>query len=393
MKTRLFFIAMSLFCVANMGAQLKVNSNGNVGVGINPQEKLHVNGKVIVVNEIITHGGLEVERANSAHSNIKIGHQENNRIYVDESSNKYYGGGIWIRVHNDDVRHDYIDALMITEDGNIGIGDRTPSYKLDVNGDIATYGTVRLSSDKRLKKKIMSLNSSLAKLQQLEGVSYFKRKPLNTMRPQLADEEFEQLDSLDRELYPTPLLKGAVAEDQDATPGLGFIAQDLQDVFPELVAEDNDGYLTIDYIALIPVIVEAMKEQQAIIDAQSLKIKRLEGFSSNKAPWLGLKSANVSTDAKEESSGVAAKSTFLYQNVPNPFNARTEIKYFIPEEAQNAALYIFDLQGKMLKQNSIYEKGMGRLAINAFEFKAGMYIYTLIIDGQEVDSKRMILTE
>ncbi len=48
---------------------------------------------------------------------------------------------------------------------------------------------------------------------------------------------------------------------------LGFLAQDVQALFPELVEEDKDGYLYVDYVGLIPVLVESVKEQQEQIDS------------------------------------------------------------------------------------------------------------------------------
>lgn len=53
---------------------------------------------------------------------------------------------------------------------------------------------------------------------------------------------------------------------------------------------------------------------------------------------------------------------------------------------------IFDMQGTLLNQISIVEKGESFVTIHANQYKAGMYMYSLIIDGKEIDTKRMILT-
>jgi hypothetical protein len=83
----------------------------------------------------------------------------------------------------------------------------------------------------------------------------------------------------------------------------------------------------------------------------------------------------------------------LYQNTPNPFTHDTEIRFFIPEEAQKSNLYVFTLQGRLLMNKPLNTKGNGSLTINSTELKPGMYVYSLHIDGIEVDSKRMVLTE
>ena len=82
---------------------------------------------------------------------------------------------------------------------------------------------------------------------------------------------------------------------------------------------------------------------------------------------------------------------FLFQNTPNPFTAETEIKYFVPVNADNAVIYVFSLNGNLLLTKPITQLGNGSIIINGNELEAGMYIYTLAVDGQEVDSKRMIL--
>jgi len=51
------------------------------------------------------------------------------------------------------------------------------------------------------------------------------------------------------------------------------------------------------------------------------------------------------------------------------------------------------LQGKQIKQINIEERGNGSVIINGYELTPGMYMYTLIVDGKEIDTKKMILTE
>jgi hypothetical protein len=51
------------------------------------------------------------------------------------------------------------------------------------------------------------------------------------------------------------------------------------------------------------------------------------------------------------------------------------------------------MSGSPVKTISIIQKGKGSIIINGAELNPGMYLYTLIADGKEVDTKRMILTE
>ncbi len=83
----------------------------------------------------------------------------------------------------------------------------------------------------------------------------------------------------------------------------------------------------------------------------------------------------------------------LYQNNPNPFNASTEIKYFIPDTKVNASINVYNFEGRQLMSYSISHYGSSYIVIQAGEFDAGIYIYNLLVDGIEIDSKRMILTK
>jgi Secretion system C-terminal sorting domain len=86
------------------------------------------------------------------------------------------------------------------------------------------------------------------------------------------------------------------------------------------------------------------------------------------------------------------KAFTLSQNTPNPFSEKTTINYTIPSNVNKAMLAIFDLNGKMLLQYNL-QQGKNQLTINGNSLSAGMYLYSLIADGQEVLSKRMVLTK
>ena len=69
----------------------------------------------------------------------------------------------------------------------------------------------------------------------------------------------------------------------------------------------------------------------------------------------------------------------------------TTIKYRLPKNCNNAAILIFDLNGKLLKTYPL--NNLSELQIKANEFIPGMYHYSLICNNNEVDTKRMIITE
>ncbi len=164
---------------------------------------------------------------------------------------------------------------------------------------------------------------------------------------------------------------------------LGFVAQDLEKIFPEAVFYDEeiDRYY-IEYNAIIPVIVEAMKEQQAQIEQLKSELAGCCGES--------LKSGSMNSTVDINLNENQAK---LYQNTPNPFSTQTTIRYEIPETVQSAQLHICNMTGTLLKTITVNQRGAGNVIISAKEFNAGMYLYSLVCDGKIVDTKQMLLTE
>ena len=143
-------------------------------------------------------------------------------------------------------------------------------------------------------------------------------------------------------------------------------------------------------------LVEGLKQQQQIITAQSSKIKeldtRLTKVENGNTQNGTIKSGSTVSEPTSLLS-IAAANALLYQNIPNPFSIQTEIKYYIPESATNGSLLIFNMQGTLIKSLLISAFGNGSQTISGSELKPGMYMYTLIEDSKEVDTKRMILTE
>lgn len=119
--------------------------------------------------------------------------------------------------------------------GNVGIATTNPIYKLQVNGEahattFSSPNAFNSASDLRFKKNIRPLSGSLGKIEAMEGVAY----DWNT------------------ELYPD---RGFNDKSQ-----MGFIAQDVENIVPEVVATDSSGYKSIDYGRVVPLLVEAVKE-------------------------------------------------------------------------------------------------------------------------------------
>jgi hypothetical protein len=80
----------------------------------------------------------------------------------------------------------------------------------------------------------------------------------------------------------------------------------------------------------------------------------------------------------------------LDQNVPNPFAEQTAINYYLPNDFTRAQIIFLELSGKVIKSVDLTEKGKGTLNVFANDLTNGIYTYSLIIDGQTVETKKMV---
>ncbi|MGI8951067.1 MAG: T9SS type A sorting domain-containing protein [Chitinophagaceae bacterium] len=103
---------------------------------------------------------------------------------------------------------------------------------------------------------------------------------------------------------------------------------------------------------------------------------------------------NISTNTNGASKNISVNSgsASLQQNSPNPFSQNTIIKCFIPSSAKQAQLIVYNIDGHQLKSYTL-SNGNNSVIINASIFSSGQYSYSLLIDGNKVDSKSMLLTK
>jgi hypothetical protein len=158
----------------------------------------------------------------------------------------------------------------------------------------------------------------------------------------------------------------------------GLIAQEVQELFPNLIYEGaaGDGYLSVAYVELVPVLIRAIQELNAKLD----ETRKVAGMGDeNATPVEAVSMRGVTTE--------------LFQNTPNPFTENTVIPCTVAESVGVAMLYIYDLNGKQINQFLVEGRGKTSVTIAGSSLEAGMYLYSLIADGKVIDTKRMILTK
>ena len=158
---------------------------------------------------------------------------------------------------------------------------------------------------------------------------------------------------------------------------IGLAAQELRELFPDLVVEGQDGYLAVNYVELVPVLIRSIQELKEELDA----VKGVKGTEE----------AQKSPSASGINSKANAKNV-LYQNTPNPFKEQTVIRFRLADDVHDAAICIFDMTGKMIRKLPI-SSGMDSVSIGGYELGEGMFLYSLIVNGQEIDTKKMVISK
>lgn len=209
------------------------------------------------------------------------------------------------------------------------------------------------------------------KLGQLNTVQYNLERP-NAQKASMTRSVGDSLETTSSEL--------SVEEAQTySKTHYGFVAQELKEVYPDLVYENAQGELSINYIEMIPLLVQSI--QELTMEVNSLKTDK------------GLTRAAPKGEDGSPSEYIDTMIPELFQNTPNPFTENTEIGYAIPEDAKSATLYIYDMNGKQVDEAALSQRGKGTVTLQGSRLEAGIYLYSLIIDGKLIDVKRMVLTK
>jgi hypothetical protein len=205
----------------DIGERMRITYDGNVGIGTTaPTSKLQVakgsqSNTVSIANSAAYIYGTDVGLA----------------IGQDAGTGGY---GTWLQSIRLSDGLSFSMALN-PNGGNVGIGTLAPGYKLDVSGTIRATGDVIAYSDARVKENIETLDGALDKVMKMRGVSYNK------------------------------------IGEQDKK--VGVIAQEILEVLPEVVSQDETGTYSVAYGNIVSVLIEAIKEQQKQIDELKSKLK------------------------------------------------------------------------------------------------------------------------
>jgi hypothetical protein len=257
----------------------------------------------------------------------------------------------------------------------LGIGYTTPSYALDVVGTIRAT-TVTTLSDSRLKTNIADLGGSLGKIGKLRPVTY-----------NLKPDDYSEYYDIYKKSGAADTGKVVISGDddlrkyfaldekrEDGRRHIGFVAQELKEVFPELVYEDEKGMLSVDYVSLVPVLVQTIQELSGTI--QKLN-ERLDAVENKNA------SANVQG---------GRANNFSFSIFPNPANGFVTIDYQMLVDAP-ISMELYSMYGqrvKMILSNQSKSIGAYNIQTSVSDLTAGTYILK-VTSGNQVESQQLVV--
>ncbi len=360
-KTYLFLAVIICLLVSTnqVSAQLIIRNSGHAEVGVNPDSENDLD--TVTVLKLFGENGVNPTNARITFGtipatgfNVAIGERSN-----DNTEQLWLHGKNGVYITKGDGTS-AADTLAVFDPS------RSPSFNFST--DLTTHG-VFIQSDERLKEDIEPVEDVLSALSTLEPVTYRLKSHRASTRPMNMSANARDREIMDR--YYRSLERGSER--------YGFLAQNVKEAFPQLVHTDADGMMSVDYIGLIPVLVESINELQA----QLSELKgETETPSTLAAQYAGIDEATA-----------GLTSARLYQNAPNPWSSETVIRYCLPQNVVTADIYIYDMEGKQLKRIAATGRGESQVTLTAHDLGAGMYLYALVADGALIDSKKMILTK
>ncbi len=325
--------------------------------------------------------------------NTAIGYQTGDS-YATGSYNTFLG-------YQADANGNYTNATAIGRGAVVTAANRMQFGNASVTGCYNTSG-LWTSSDGRFKFNVNEDVSGLDFIMRLRPVTY----QMNT----------QELDAFLREQMPQPLDTTGLGLPQDIADfapstsmvHAGFIAQEVEEAAMQsgfvtsLVSvpeHDNDSY-ALSYAQFVVPLVKAVQEQQDTIEGLTGRINLLEGSLAQMQGLLEQCCATGANMRLDESGQVEVRTTvvelgsadgaILYQNRPNPFTEETLIGFYLPRSVKVATMVFYDNAGQVIKEVILSDRGNASVTIQPKGLAAGVYTYSLIVDGKTIETRRMV---
>lgn len=420
-STLLFFLLLSQIT----SAQLKILGKGIIGGSVLPSDAFQVNGDMQLEEsspflrfKTTTGVNAGFNWKNASNANIAA-------FFFDPESGNFYLDINGFSVNGSESEFTF-DA-----DGEMGIGTNNPLAPLHIRGNGASLarfesggnywemytvdgtgnfelfqngvfkgrflesdGSYTPTSDKRYKSNIRSMETVLDRIQQLQPKTY-------TMKHSKRGNEH-----------------------------IGFLAQEVEKIFPQMVylgpvgGTSEEAY-TMNYNSMAVVAIKGIQElitKDELLEQEqeelntALKLAKEENLALKETLTAVVKDVEdlkalleqvaikqeacctvqevelIELEAEQQIVAMDLNSS-LGQNRPNPFQKETIIDYTLPEKFTEAYLQIVDINGRAIKRIDLEGVGNGQVNIDAKNLTSGQYVYSLFVDGELVETRKMLLVK
>ena len=247
-------------------------------------------------------------------------------------------------------------------------GNNVESYAGFFRGDVYASGSF-IPSDVKLKQNITDAQNATSILNQLKPKNYEYKTEGGFARMNLPQGPQFGLLSQDVEKILPGLVKKVHLDPAKHSTNNGAVAASQQD------SKEGLDFKAVNYTGLIPIMIQAMQEQELKIKALTEKITKLEAGNSTGSTIKLIPGDLI---------GVS-----LEQNYPNPAGSNTTIRYSIPADAKAQILVYNSVSGKLVK--TLPAPVSGQVDMNASDLEEGTYIYTLVVNGRQTAAKQLVL--
>lgn len=315
--------------------------------------------------------------------------------------------------------------LKVLSNGNVGVNNSAPAYRLDVEGTGRFSGWTDVMLDwtgdwsgaaiypqydvyLQLGKDDKRLNMVYTQNLKLNQIYWYSDQRIKQNLRQI-ENPVSIINSLNAYKYnfTSQYLEGQ-PDSVNQAQGMkndqyGYIAQQINAILPELVSYDpNIDLYSVNYVGILPILTEAFKQQQETINQLQTQINTINNSLVALQNCCGINAGkvgktnntdNIANKTETDVKSLNGNTPLLYQNNPNPFNDKTEVKFYLPTATTDAKLIIYNLNGQQLNAIKLNNNGQGlqSVFIDGSNLGAGSYYYTLLADNKEVDTKKMIL--
>ena len=277
------------------------------------------------------------------------------------------------------IRNGIYPQLTMNGNGNVGLGVTTATQKLHVNGNVVA-NNVSAPSDKRLKKNISNFKFGLNEILSIRPVSFQYNgnggiEDTETTHIGVIAQEFQKI---------SPSSISMIKLEENREEVYNSIGDDYENLNKSNVDFDYKEYLSVNDKSITYMLVNAIQEQQSIIDDQNDRLLELENI---------VRALVDNTEGKIQIELDAFERAEIGLAYPNPTATSTQIDYNIPADSKSVTINVIDINGSVIRTEDIVERGKGTLTIDMANVPSSTYSYQLVVDNKVIATRKVVVAK